>query len=72
MILPVINTGYPPLNTIANLLKNQDERQAQAQQTETNWQQAQPLLNQVRKLDTTLGQKKSVRSRDCAAVVTAW
>ena len=37
--------------------KNQDERQAQAQQTETNWQQAQPLLNQVRKLDTTLGQK---------------
>ena len=37
--------------------KNQDERQAQAQQTETDWQQAQPLLNQVRKLDTTLGQK---------------
>lgn len=37
--------------------KNQDERQAQAQQTENDWQQAQPLLNQVRKLDTTLGQK---------------
>ncbi|WP_278932247.1 SbcC/MukB-like Walker B domain-containing protein [Moraxella osloensis] len=37
--------------------KNQNERQAQAQQTETDWQQAQPLLNQVRKLDTTLGQK---------------
>lgn len=37
--------------------KNQTERQAQAQQTETDWQQAQPLLNQVRKLDTTLGQK---------------
>ncbi|MDI4481499.1 exonuclease [Moraxella osloensis] len=37
--------------------KNQDERQAKAQQTETDWQQAQPLLNQVRKLDTTLGQK---------------
>lgn len=37
--------------------KNQDERQAQAQQTEKDWQQAQPLLNQVRKLDTTLGQK---------------
>ena len=37
--------------------RNQAERQAQAQQTETNWQQAQPLLNQVRKLDTTLGQK---------------
>nr|WP_309593291.1 SbcC/MukB-like Walker B domain-containing protein [Moraxella osloensis] len=37
--------------------KNQDERQAQAQQTENDWQQAQMLLNQVRKLDTTLGQK---------------
>lgn len=37
--------------------KNQDERQAKAQQTENDWQQAQPLLNQVRKLDTTLGQK---------------
>ena len=37
--------------------KNQDEHQAQAQQTENDWQQAQPLLNQVRKLDTTLGQK---------------
>lgn len=37
--------------------KNQDERQALAQQTENDWQQAQPLLNQVRKLDTTLGQK---------------
>ena len=37
--------------------KNQDERQALVQQTETDWQQAQPLLNQVRKLDTTLGQK---------------
>ena len=37
--------------------RNQAERQAQAQQTETDWQQAQPLLNQVRKLDTTLGQK---------------
>lgn len=37
--------------------KNQDERQAQAQQTENDWQQAQLLLNQVRNLDTTLGQK---------------
>lgn len=37
--------------------KNQDERQALAQQTENDWQQAQLLLNQVRKLDTTLGQK---------------
>ena len=37
--------------------KNQAEHQAQAQQTENDWQQAQPLLNQVRKLDTTLGQK---------------
>lgn len=37
--------------------KNQDERQVKAQQTENDWQQAQPLLNQVRKLDTTLGQK---------------
>ena len=37
--------------------RNQAERQVQAQQTETDWQQAQPLLNQVRKLDTTLGQK---------------
>lgn len=37
--------------------RNQAECQAQAQQTETDWQQAQPLLNQVRKLDTTLGQK---------------
>ena len=37
--------------------RNQAERQAQAQQTENDWQQAQPLLNQVRKLDTTLGQK---------------
>ena len=37
--------------------KNQDECQALAQQTETDWQQAQPLLNQVRNLDTTLGQK---------------
>lgn len=37
--------------------KSQDERQAKAQQTENDWQQAQPLLNQVRKLDTTLGQK---------------
>ena len=37
--------------------KNQDERQAQAQKTENDWQQAQMLLNQVRKLDTTLGQK---------------
>nr|WP_313062638.1 AAA family ATPase [Moraxella sp. CTOTU49097] len=37
--------------------KNQDEHQAQAQQTETDWQHAQLLLNQVRKLDTTLGQK---------------
>lgn len=37
--------------------KNQAERQALAQQTENDWQHAQPLLNQVRKLDTTLGQK---------------
>lgn len=37
--------------------RNQAERQAQAQQTETDLQQAQPLLNQVRKLDTSLGQK---------------
>lgn len=37
--------------------KNQDEHQAKAQQTETDWQHAQLLLNQVRKLDTTLGQK---------------
>ena len=37
--------------------KNQDEHQAKAQQTENDWQQAQLLLNQVRKLDTTLGQK---------------
>lgn len=37
--------------------KNQAERQAQAQQTENDWQQAQPLLNQVRNLDTTLRQK---------------
>lgn len=37
--------------------KNQAEHQALAQQTENDWQQAQPLLNQVRKLDTTLGQK---------------
>ena len=37
--------------------KNQDECQALVQQTETDWQQAQPLLNRVRNLDTTLGQK---------------
>ena len=37
--------------------KNQDKHQAKAQQTENDWQQAQPLLNQVRKLDTTLAQK---------------
>ena len=37
--------------------KNQAERQAKAQQTENDWQQAQLLLNQVRKLDTTVGQK---------------
>lgn len=36
---------------------NQTQRQTHAQQTEANWQQAQPLLNQVRELDTTLQQK---------------